>query len=77
MFIINLLQPNRIFFLVPLQGSSKEKLVSYYTGELLRRNGNYTGQGFCSHIKTVIRSDFCNEAKLHRADLKSGESHIE
>ena len=35
---------------------------SHYTGSLLRRHENQSGEGFCSHQKRLWTSDFCNGA---------------
>ena len=41
-----------------------------YIGQLLRRRENYTGyQGFCFVHTDGDSSHFCNEAKLHQANL--------
>ena len=41
-----------------------------YTGKPLRRHENYTGyQGFCFIHTDGDSSHFCDEAKLHQANL--------
>ena len=36
---------------------------SHYTGFLFCRHENHTEYGFCSHLKTVISTRFCNGVK--------------
>ena len=51
---------------------------SYYTiGQLLRRRENHTGQGFCSHIRTVISAQYIQlRGRICAALISKLESHI-
>ena len=57
---------------------TRVRLYLQYIGQLLRRLENHNGQGFCSHMETVVffRRHFCNGAKLRCAGVDSGSSHI-
>ena len=51
-------------------------LTLYRIRTALRRHKNHSVQSFCSLIRTVILARFLHGAKLRRANLESGSSHL-
>ena len=70
--------PSGVCFLVQIKAFVVQTSLRLPKIEYERKNEKDSGRGskMMSSCKWLFQRDFCNGAKLHRADLERGESHI-